>query len=79
MTMPHLFNCRHSEAGWCLECVGEQHAKEEKVRELIQRMLVSAEVYRRGRGRNSLQDKDWSHAPTDWTLRFDWTTYNRTC
>jgi hypothetical protein len=24
MTMPHLMNCRHSEDGWCLDCVKEQ-------------------------------------------------------
>lgn len=23
MTMPHLMNCRHSETGWCLDCVKE--------------------------------------------------------
>lgn len=26
MTMPHLMNCPHSDAGWCLECVKELHA-----------------------------------------------------
>lgn len=24
MTMPHLENCRHSESGWCLDCVKAQ-------------------------------------------------------
>ena len=27
MTMPHLMNCRHSESGWCLDCVKELHSR----------------------------------------------------
>jgi hypothetical protein len=23
MTMPHLMNCEHSDAGWCLDCVSK--------------------------------------------------------
>ena len=23
MTVPHLMNCQHADAGWCVECVAE--------------------------------------------------------
>ena len=41
MTMPHLENCRHSETGWCLDCVGEEHRKHA---ETIQRLIEHAAV-----------------------------------
>lgn len=38
MTMPHLMNCRHSEDGWCLSCVNEQH-------EELRRAIEDASTY----------------------------------
>lgn len=29
--MPHLMNCPHSEAGWCLACVKQEHEKHERL------------------------------------------------
>jgi hypothetical protein len=50
--MPHLMNCPHSEAGWCLDCVVEQHAMLERMdaelrnerdsRSVLQRALILA-------------------------------------
>lgn len=33
MTMPHLMNCLHSDAGWCLACVKEMHDEYERILE----------------------------------------------
>ena len=33
MTMPHLMNCPHMADGWCLDCVVEQRAEIERLRE----------------------------------------------
>jgi hypothetical protein len=30
MTMPHLMNCSHSPDGWCLDCVGKEHAMQDR-------------------------------------------------
>lgn len=41
MTMPHLMNCRHSEDGWCLDCVKEEHeSKERRIEELEEQVLA---------------------------------------
>ena len=32
MTIPTLMNCQHSGSGWCLECVRNLHAENERLR-----------------------------------------------
>lgn len=42
MTMPHLMNCRHSEEGWCLNCVkeiGEENIELRQQLESIQKTI----------------------------------------
>jgi len=39
MTMPHLMNCEHTPNGWCLSCVGKQHAEIERLRGIVPEVL----------------------------------------
>lgn len=40
MTMPHLMNCRHSDVGWCLTCVKDEHDANESI---IKDLMVQCE------------------------------------
>lgn len=43
MTMPHLMNCPHQAEGWCLDCVGKQHAQLEVLRDILKDAMRYAE------------------------------------
>lgn len=60
MTMPHLMNCEHSEAGWCLDCVKEIHdcrqddsqknsSSVKSLELMLYRCLMEADHYAEGR------------------------------
>lgn len=34
--MPHLMNCLHSEAGWCLDCVKELYDESRKLEHILE-------------------------------------------
>lgn len=42
MTVPHLMNCQHSVAGWCLECVAELGRENWDLREALRNARIEA-------------------------------------
>ena len=50
MTVPHLMNCKHADAGWCVECVAElgnenwrQRDEIAALREAIRKLMQGCE------------------------------------
>lgn len=60
MTMPHLMNCEHSGAGWCLGCVGKLAALNEQARHALEMIeQVGHNPADLASDLNGLPDKDW--------------------
>ena len=46
MTIPHLMNCPHADAGWCVECVAELGNDNWRQRDELEALRKDAERWR---------------------------------